>query len=84
MSSAGFHYEIVNLGGGQAGLKGMNDGVQAGLIKFALVGNSGGTLITNDGGTLVASGGGNLTYKVQSTATEKRIYLGKSVLIIRK
>jgi photosystem II stability/assembly factor-like uncharacterized protein len=73
---------MVSVPGGQLKLKGMSDGAQVSLVQIKLVGNSGGTLITNDGGTLIATGGGN--YSVQSTATEKRISLGKSVLIIKK
>jgi hypothetical protein len=82
LSGANFSYVIVNLGGGQVKIKSMSDGVQAGIVVLKLVGNSGGTLITNDGGTLVASGGGN--FSVQSTATQKKINLGGSVLIIKK
>src|ERR1035437_2646780 len=47
-----------------------------------LIGHDGASVVSHDGGSIVASGGGN--FKVQSTSTEKRINLGKSVLIITK
>jgi hypothetical protein len=44
--------------------------------------NDGATLISQDGAGIILNGGGN--YKTLSTPTEKRINLGKSVLVIRK
>lgn len=51
-------------------------------MTVRLIGHDGGSLIGHDGGSVIAAGGGN--FHVQSTGTEKRINLGKSVLIIRK
>ncbi len=55
-----------------------------------LISQDGSSLVSHDGGSIVAQGGGNIILNgggnrhVQSTATEKRIDLGRSVLIIRK
>jgi len=54
----------------------------SGFVWTQIISHDGGTLITSDGAGVVASGGGN--FRVQSTSTEKKISLGKSVLIIRK
>jgi len=51
-------------------------------LTVRLIGHDGGSLIGHDGGSVIAQGGGN--FHVQSTGSEKRINLGKSVLIIRK
>jgi hypothetical protein len=47
-----------------------------------VVSNDGGTLISQDGSNIILNGGGN--YTVQSTPTEKRINLVKSVLVVKK
>jgi hypothetical protein len=47
-----------------------------------VISNDGGTLISQDGSNIILNGGGNM--RVQSTGTEKRINLGKSVLVFRK
>jgi len=51
-------------------------------MTVRLIGHDGGSLIGHDGGSVIAAGGGN--FRVQSVGNEKRINLGKSVLIIRK
>ena len=51
-------------------------------MTLRLIGHDGGSLIGHDGGSVIAAGGGN--FRVQSVGNEKRINLGKSVLIIRK
>jgi len=73
---------MANLGNGTARIT-----VDAGPgfvdnMTVKLIGHDGGSLIGHDGGSVIAQGGGN--FHVQSTGTEKRINLGKSVLIIRK
>lgn len=47
-----------------------------------LISQDGYNIVSQGGGNIILNGGGNFT--VQSTATEKRISLGKSVLVIRK
>ena len=74
--------KMSNLGNGTARIT-----VDAGSgfvdnMTVKLIGHDGGSLIGHDGGSVIAAGGGN--FHVQSTGTEKRINLGKSVLIIRK
>gem|GEM_PF-5251753 len=49
-----------------------------------IVNQDGGTLITSDGAGVIASGGGNFSGMSTTDGNEKRIKLGKSVLIITK
>jgi len=49
-----------------------------------LIGNAGGLLLTSDGASVIASGGGNFSGMSTTDGNEKRVKLGKSVLIIRK
>jgi hypothetical protein len=73
-----------------AKLKTLVNGTEIGSAQVRLIGHDGaslvshdgGGIVSHDGGGIVASGGGNL--RLLSTATEKRINLGKSVLIIKK
>jgi len=78
LNSAGVGYQMTSLPGGNAEIKLLDRGAVVDKIQV----NNGANVISNDGNSLVASGGGN--YTVQSTATEKKINLGKSVLIIKK
>ncbi len=84
LSGAGVSFQMTSLGGGQAQIKVMDGGTVADKMTVQLISANSGKLISQDGGTLVASGGGNHQYSVQSTSAEKRINLGKSVLIIKK
>ena len=56
----------------------------SGFVWTQLVSHDGGGLITSDGAGVVASGGGNFSGKSTTVGNEKRIKLGKSVLIIKK
>lgn len=56
----------------------------SGFSWTQIVSHDGGTLITSDGAGVVASGGGNFSGKAITDGNERRIKLGKSVLIIRK
>ncbi len=56
----------------------------SGYTWTQVVSHDGGTLITSDGAGVVASGGGNFSGKSTTVGNEKRIKLGKSVLIIKK
>jgi hypothetical protein len=56
----------------------------SGFTWTQIVSHDGGTLIGNDSAGVVASGGGNFSAKAITIGNEKRIKLGKSVLIIRK
>jgi hypothetical protein len=53
-----------------------------GSDTIKLIGHDSGSLINHDGASVIAQGGGN--FHVQSLPNEKRVSLGKSVLIIRK
>lgn len=53
-----------------------------GYDTIKLIGHDSGSLINHDGASVIAQGGGN--FHVQSLPNEKRVSLGKSVLIIRK
>ena len=56
----------------------------SGYVATQLVSHDGGSLIGQDGSTIVASGGGNFSVKAIIEGNERKIKLGKSVLIIRK
>lgn len=73
---------MSSLGNGQARIT-----IDAGAgfvdnVTVRLIGHDSGSLINHDGASVIAAGGGN--FKVQSVGNEKRINLGKSVLIVRK
>jgi hypothetical protein len=55
-----------------------------GYVATQIITHDGASLIGQDGSTIVASGGGNFSGKAITDGNEKRIKLGKSVLIIRK
>ena len=75
-------YTLTPLGGGQVKITTDAGGAFTASITIKLISHDSGTLVGNDGSSLVAAGGGN--FHVQSTSTEKKINLGKSVLIIRR
>jgi hypothetical protein len=56
----------------------------SGYTWTQVVSHDGGTLLTSDGAGVVASGGGNFSGKAITDGKERRIKLGKSVLIIKK
>ncbi len=56
----------------------------SGFTWTQVISNDGATLITSDGAGVIASGGGNFSGKAITEGNERRIKLGKSVLIIRK
>jgi len=61
----------------------------AGTTVSQIISNDGASIISNDGGSIVAQGGGNLAgggpnYKVVSSGNEKRLYVGKAVIIVSK
>jgi hypothetical protein len=90
ISNSGLRITASSLGNGQ--LKITTDG-GGGFIHHDTVkvlSHDGGTLINMDGASIVINHGSNVvgpggaSYRVQSVTNEKRINLGKSVLVMRK
>jgi hypothetical protein len=73
---------MTSLGAGQARITIDAGGGFVDNMTVRLIGHDGGSLIGHDGGSVIAAGGGN--FRVQSVGNEKRINLGKSVLVIRR
>ena len=56
----------------------------SGFVATQIITHDGASLVSDSGGTIVASGGGNFSGKAITDGNERRIKLGKSVLIIKK
>lgn len=80
VAKGGVRFEITRAGVGAA-IKVLHSGTIVDTMQIKLIGQDGASLVTESGSTIVAAGGGN--YTVQSVGNEKRINLGKSVLIIK-
>jgi hypothetical protein len=88
--SGNVRISMSSLGGRQFRITYDAGGGYAWSQTVRLIGDAGSTLISSDsaslitdnGGGVVASGGGN--FRVQSVGNEKRVNLGRSVLIIRR
>ena len=68
---------------GNGNFKIVTDG-GSGFVETKMITSDGASVITNDGATVIASGGGNFSGMSTTDGNEKRIKLGKSVLIIKK
>jgi hypothetical protein len=84
MRSAGVSISMTSLGGDQRKITIDAGGGYVVHQTVKLIGNAGGLLLTSDGASVVASGGGNFSGMSTTDRNEKRIKLGKSVLIIKK
>ena len=82
LSNAGVTISMTSLGGDRRQLIIDGGGGYKSSTVLNIMINNGANLISNDGSSLVAAGAGN--FRVKYTGTEKRINLGKSVLVIRK
>jgi hypothetical protein len=84
LTSSGVTTTLAPLGGGQAKITTNAGGGFLATQTVRLIGHDGASLIGMDGSTIVASGGGNFSGKAITDGNERRIKLGKSVLIIKK
>ena len=84
MRSAGVSISMTSLGGDQRKITIDAGGGYVVHQTVKLIGNAGGLLLTSDGASVVASGGGNFSGQAITEGNERRVKLGKSVLIIKK
>jgi len=84
MRNAGVSISMTSLGGDQRVITTDPGGGFVCKQTVKILVNGGGSLIGLDGSTLIASGAGNFGVLSTTDGNEKKVKLGKSVLIIRK
>lgn len=81
MRSAGVSISMTSLPGNKFQIKTDAGG---GYVATQIITHDGASLSSMDGSTLIASGAGNFSLTAITEGNEKRIKLGKSVLILKK
>jgi hypothetical protein len=84
LRNAGVSISMTSLGSEQRKITINGGGGFVVTQTIKLIGNAGGLLITSDGASVIAAGAGNFSGMSTTEGNEKRVKLGKSVLIIRR